>query len=131
VKLFIVEDSPMILENLVTTLEELTPGQVVGTAADEATAVAWLSQRGHNCDLVIIDIFLKAGSGVGVLREARRLGLSAKRVMLTNYAAADLRRTCADLGADRVFDKSTDVEALIAYCTGLQDGADNAAAVPH
>ena len=38
-KAFIVEDSPVIRENLVAALEELAPVQVVGTADDEASAV--------------------------------------------------------------------------------------------
>ena len=40
VKTFIVEDNPIILERLVTTLQELTPVQVVGSAADGRTVRA-------------------------------------------------------------------------------------------
>ncbi|HEY6133916.1 MAG TPA: response regulator [Rubrivivax sp.] len=131
VKTFIVEDSPLILEKLVATLEELAPVQVVGWAADEAAAVEWLAQSGQSCDLVIIDIFLRAGSGLGVLRSARQMGLPGKRVVLTNYATQDMRNTCLELGADRVFDKSSDVEELIDYCGRLHDGADTGAGNVH
>ena len=62
---FIVEDSPVIRENLIAALEELAPVKVVGTAEDEPTAVSWLGGS-RECDLVIIDIFLKRGSGLGV-----------------------------------------------------------------
>src|SRR6516225_5337810 len=41
-KAFIVEDSPVIRENLVAALEEMAPIEVVGTADDEASAVHWL-----------------------------------------------------------------------------------------
>ena len=102
VNTFIVEDSPIILTNLVATLEELAPVKVVGSAADEASAVRWLGEPANHCDLVIIDVFLKGGSGLGVLKSSARTGLAAKRVVLTNYATADMRRKCADLGADRV-----------------------------
>ncbi len=125
-KTFIVEDSPLILEKLVSTLEELAPVQVVGSAADEASAVAWLTHSGMQCDLMIIDIFLKAGTGLGVLRAATNLGVKSKRVVLTNYATADMRQACRELGADRVFDKSSEVEELLAYCDRLHDGADSA-----
>ena len=37
-KAFIVEDSPVIRENLVAALEEMAPIQVVGTAEDEVGA---------------------------------------------------------------------------------------------
>jgi DNA-binding NarL/FixJ family response regulator len=123
---FIVEDSPLILEKLVTTLEELTPVTVVGTAADERAAVAWLRQPQHKADLLIIDIFLKSGSGLGVLRSINDLALPGKRVVLTNYATAEMREACRRLGADRVFDKSNELEELLAYCERLGQGADSA-----
>ncbi len=122
VKTFIVEDSPLIRDGLIETLEEFTAVQVVGTAADEATAVRWLTSEGRECDLMIIDIFLKGGSGLGVLKLVRQAGLVGKRVVLTNYATDDIRRTCAALGADRVFDKSQELEELITYCTALAEG---------
>lgn len=116
---FIVEDSPIILDNLVAMLEEMAPVRVVGSAPDESTAMRDLGQLADDVDLVIIDVFLKQGSGLGVLRGATQAGLHAKRVVLTNYATPDMREKCKALGAHRVFDKSTDVDDLIAYCTRL------------
>ena len=118
-KTYIVEDSPVIRENLIATLEELVPIQMVGTAEDEASAVQWLLLPRQQVDLVIIDIFLKAGSGLGVLRAAGGMQHGAKLVVLSNYATPDMRRKCLDLGADRVFDKSNDIDALISYCSEL------------
>ena len=51
VKTFIVEDSPIILDNLVATLEELAPVQVVGSAPDEDAALNWLTADGQEVDL--------------------------------------------------------------------------------
>lgn len=116
VKTFIVEDNPIILEKLVTTLQELTPVQVVGSAADEARAMAWLDDPEHDWDLLIVDIFLKSGSGLGVLRRTASRSDPGRRVVLTNYATPDIRDACHALGADRVFDKSSELEELIAYC---------------
>ncbi len=122
VRTFIVEDSPVIRDNLIATLEEMADVKVVGAVADEAEAVRWFSQAPAPCDLVIIDIFLRQGSGLGVLRAAADAGLSAYRVVLTNYATPDMRRRCQELGADRVFDKSHELDELIAYCGQLADG---------
>jgi DNA-binding NarL/FixJ family response regulator len=121
-KTFIVEDSPVIRDNLIATLEELVPVAVVGTAEDEATAVEWLGQAEHHVDLIIIDIFLKRGSGLGVLRDASGSVNGAKLVVLTNYATPDMRRKCLELGADQVFDKSDEIDALIQYCGRLAAG---------
>jgi DNA-binding NarL/FixJ family response regulator len=100
----------------------------VGSAADEATALTWLARQGKDCDLIIIDVFLKSGTGLGVLRAALDLGLRGKRVVLTNYATNDMRAACRALGADRVFDKSNEVEELLVYCDRLHGGVDSAPA---
>lgn len=121
-KTYIVEDSPVIRENLIAALEELVPLEVVGTADDEPTAVRWLARADTNCDLVIIDIFLKSGSGLGVLRATQSLSKPMTMIVLSNYATPDMRRKCSDLGAARVFDKSNEIDALITYCTRLADG---------
>ncbi len=121
-KAFIVEDSPVIRENLVAALEELAPVEVVGTADDEPTAVSWLAQRVTGIDLVIVDIFLKSGSGLGVLRAAAESRGRTKLIVLSNYATPDMRRKCIDLGASRVFDKSNEIDALILYCSRLAGG---------
>ena len=114
---YLVEDSPVIRENLVAALEEMAPVEVIGTAEDERTAVTWL---GHgDCDLVIVDLFLKSGSGLAVLRTARDLHKPMTLVVLSNYATPAMLRRCLDLGASRVFDKSNEIDSLILYCAGL------------
>lgn len=121
-KTYIVEDSAIIREGLIGTLEELAPLEVVGTAEDEATAVHWLGQLTNQVDLVIVDIFLKGGSGLGVLRAVNGLRRGCKLVVLTNYATADMRRKCLELGAHRVFDKSNEIDALVLYCGQMAVG---------
>ena len=59
---FLVEDSPLIRENLVATLQEMLDLAVVGQAEDEAAALRWLHDEAVPCDLLIIDLFLKRGS---------------------------------------------------------------------
>ncbi|OGB01098.1 MAG: hypothetical protein A3E25_15425 [Burkholderiales bacterium RIFCSPHIGHO2_12_FULL_69_20] len=127
IRTYLVEDSPVFRESLIATLEELLPLVVVGSAEDEATALQWLGEPDHVVDLVIVDIFLKGGSGLGVLLGAQALALDCKRVVLSNYATQEMRRKCLSLGADRVFDKSQEIEALISYCELLADGGDAAA----
>jgi CheY-like chemotaxis protein len=121
-KTYIVEDSPVIRENLIATLEELVAVEVVGTAEDETTALSWLAASGSEVDLLIVDIFLKTGSGLGVLRAAHANRPLRAMVVLSNYATPDMRRECLALGADQVFDKSTEIDALIAYCDRLASG---------
>ena len=116
---FLVEDSVVIRDDLIAALEELAPIEVVAIAEDENAAVEWLIH--HRCDLVVIDLFLKSGSGVGVLRRAREMDRKPTLVVLTNYATPTMRRTCLDLGAAKVFDKSTELDELIEYCVDLAE----------
>ncbi len=122
IKTFIVEDSPVILDSLVAMLEEMVPLKVVGTADNEMSALEWLNDPANLHDLVIVDIFLKHGSGLGVLRALQGQDSGRRLVVLSNYATADIRRTCMQLGADRVFDKSNEIDALVQYCDRLAAG---------
>lgn len=118
---FIVEDNLIVLESLVAALEELAPVHVVGSAADESVAVDWLATGKGRCDLVIVDIFLRTGSGLGVIAAARRRRPDAALVVLSNYATDEMRSRCLASGADRVFDKSRDIDQLVAYCVALAE----------
>jgi two-component system OmpR family response regulator len=81
--------------------------------------VSWLRAHSAACELVIIDIFLTAGSGLGVLRAAMSLQSVPSLAVLTNYATPAIRAQCMELGADRVFDKSNELDELVDYCNGL------------
>jgi len=121
-KTYIVEDNPTIRENLIGTLEELARIDAVGTADTENEGKAWLSENRDNWDLAIVDLFLKQGSGLGVLAACRDRPSRQKVVVLSNYATADIRQRCAQLGVDAVFDKSNEIDALVDYCI-QQSGA--------
>ena len=119
---YLVEDSPIIRDNLTATLEELVPVRVVGAAEDEVTALNWMREGSDQVDLVIVDIFLERGSGLGVLRAAQSLPQRPRMVVLSNYASPEMRRECLALGADRVFDKSNEIDSLVLYCAELASG---------
>ena len=116
---YIVEDNPVIRENLIATLEELADVQVVGTSDNENDSTSWLLGNPNAWSLAIVDLFLKQGSGLGVLTACRNRKPMQKMVVLSNYATADIRQRCAHLGVDAVFDKSNEIDALVDYCIGL------------
>ncbi|MDP2255667.1 MAG: response regulator [Polaromonas sp.] len=115
-KTYIVEDNPTIRENLIGTLEELACINAVGSAETENEGKAWLAENRDEWDLAIVDLFLKQGSGLGVLASCRDRPSRQKVVVLSNYATADIRQRCAQLGVDAVFDKSNEIDALVDYC---------------
>lgn len=115
-KTYIVEDNVTIRENLVGTLEELTCISTIGFAETEAEAVRWLSENSDEWELAIIDLFLKQGSGLGVLQACMSRRPGQKVVVLSNYATPDIRKRCAQFGVDAVFDKSNEIDGLIEFC---------------
>ena len=115
-KTYIVEDNVTIRENLVGTLEELTCISAIGFAETEAEASQWLTDHADDWELAIVDLFLKQGSGLGVLQTCRARRPHQKVVVLSNYATPDIRRRCAEFGVDAVFDKSNEIDALVDFC---------------
>jgi DNA-binding NarL/FixJ family response regulator len=69
-----------------------------------------------------VDLFLRQGSGLGVLAACRERKPHQRVVVLSNYATPDVRMRCAQLGVDAVFDKSNEIDALVDYCIS-QTGA--------
>ena len=117
---YIVEDNTTIRENLIDTLEELASVRSLGWAEAENDARAWIAAHRGQWDLVIVDLFLKQGSGLGVLQACTSRRANQKVVVLSNYATPDIRRRCAEFGVDAVFDKSNEIDALVDYCLSFE-----------
>ena len=113
---YIVEDNATIRANLIDALEELACVEAVGVAATEDEGKEWLMAHSGQWDLAIVDLFLRQGSGLGVLAACRAREPGQKMVVLSNYATPSIRERCNQLGANQVFDKSQDIDALIDYC---------------
>lgn len=97
-------------------MEELAPVTFVGLAADEAEAIRWLSANDQMWNLVIVDLFLGKGTGLGVLKDCRARAPKQKVVVLTSYTEPGIIQRCRDLGADEVFDKTQDIAKLVDFC---------------
>lgn len=123
IRIYLVEDNIIIRENLAATLIELTDATVCGSARGENEAIAWFAAHSDDWDMAIVDLFLLQGNGLGVVAALQSRHRTQKVAVLTNYASAAARDRCLKLGADVVFDKSHDIDGLIAFCN-----AHNAAA---
>ncbi len=113
---YLIEDNAVIRENLLATLADLAQVETIGTTDNEQEAARWLRTHEHQWDLAIVDVFLREGNGLNVLAACRRRLPGQKVVVFSNHATPEVRRRCAQLGADAVFDKSTEIEALLEYC---------------
>ena len=116
-RVFLVEDNAAISETLLGAVEEVAGVEVVGMADCEADATLWLTEHSDDWDVALVDLFLRDGSGLGVVRDCQGRRTDQKIVVLTNYAE-QIRQQCALLGADRVFEKS-DIDLVIEYLQGI------------
>ncbi len=120
-KVYIVDDSQPVAEMLTEVIAEPGRVEVVGVGAtEEATLAAIESLRP---DVVVLDLQLKAGSGIGVIRAVReRPELAGVRLMITsNHASPQMRAGCLELGADEYFDKVKELGALTVRIAELAD----------
>ena len=114
-KTYLVEDNPVIRENLVGFLEDVADTTVVAHASGEQEAVQWLDGHRDGWDMAIVDLFLQECNGFGVVDACRNRASHQKVVVLSNYATADMRERSRALGADAFFDKSAEIDQLLAY----------------
>ena len=111
-KVLIVDDSQVLREKLIEMLSKVPGLEIVAQA--EGVYDAQRAMDELEPELVILDLQLRDGSGLDVLREAKRKHPTVKLVVFTNQPEMQYRQRCADLGADYFLCKSTDSKALIA-----------------
>jgi len=116
---FIIEDNHLVRQGLIEALDEVVGVEWLGSATGTLEAITWL--RGHRSAwrLLIVDLFLVNGSGLQILAECGDRAAEQRVVVVTNYATPEVRRRAAALGANAVFDKSTEIEELLDFCAHL------------
>ncbi|MCY1232014.1 transcriptional regulator NarL [compost metagenome] len=112
----LVEDSKTIRENLIPALAELADVEVVATAETASEAVVALESLKHTWQLAVVDLFLREGSGLTVLRACQGRLAHQRVVVLTNYPTEEMRRRSLELGADAIFDKSRELDLFFEWC---------------
>ena len=122
-RVYLVEDAVSFRERLADFLEEPGEIEMVGFADSEDVAVRYL--RSEHPDVVIVDLHLKSGNGIGVIVAARELRPQPPPtiVVLTNYAFPEFELACRARGANYFFDKSTQFGAVKALLGSLRAAA--------
>ena len=121
-RVVIVEDSAIIRARLSEALSEIPNVAIVGQVETEADALAILAQA--KWDAAVLDLQLKQGTGLGVLKSLARgtRPANTKIIVFTNYAFPQYRDRSMLLGADYFFDKSREFhrvrEVLLTLAAG-------------
>lgn len=115
---FLIEDHPVVREQLGLLIEDVLHAHVVGTAETTAGAMAWLAAHEGDWDLAVVDLMLKDGMGFTVLAHMTE---EHKRqcVVLTNAPTPANIARCTGLGVDAVFHKTLELEAFLDYCSRM------------
>ncbi len=117
---FIVEDSGLVTAYLVELLKGMGCVEIVGAATNPAHAIAGIAATSP--EVVILDLRLKGGSGIEVLRSIKKDPRAPAVIVLSNYTSTEYMETCRELGAEYFFDKALEfdrvVEALLELCGG-------------
>ena len=108
-RVFVVEDSPMIRERLEAMIA--LAGAATAGHASSATAAtrAILETRP---EIVLLDVQLADGSGFDVLRAIQTQAPGIDVYMLSNFSADPYRQLAERLGARDFFDKSSEFDRM-------------------
>jgi len=129
-RIFLVEDSAAMRAHLASILVADAGVKVVGMAETEKQAINWLDAHADGWDVVLVDLFLREGTGAGVIEHCHHRPPSQKVFVMTNHARDDaLLQHCQQLNADAVYHKATGLDMLVADCLALARPA-NAASAP-
>src|SRR5262245_51127456 len=122
-RILLVEDSPLLRGRLENMLSQHAAFKVTGLAAAEAEAVEKLDTVPY--DAIVVDVELRPGSGIGVIRQARARNKDVKDgghvwiIVLTNYDLPTVRERCMQAGADHFLDKMREIDQLIPILLGI------------
>lgn len=116
-KVFLVEDSPLIRERLHAVIAEIGVARVVAEAEDPPAAIAGITRL--RPDVVVLDLNLNGGCGLQVLRAVKEAPDDTRVMVLSNHADPFHRRKCLGLGAEWFFDKTLEFERVGQTLRGL------------
>ena len=103
-KILIVEDSEVVRERIQTMVSDIPGIQVVGHAVDEPGALECVNTL--QPDVVTLDLNLRHGSGIGVLKAIKESHPGIKVMVLANDDGRYYEDICMRSGADCFFDKT-------------------------
>ena len=119
-RIYLIEDDEPTRTALSELLRQQLRGvEIVGFGDNERSVTHWLSSHDRDWDLAIVDLQLRQGSGYAALQWCATRMPQQKVVVLSNMVGEEVRARCLAAGADGVFDKSSELDALIDFCRGL------------
>lgn len=122
-KVYIVEDSAVLRERMIESLAESGNARIVGAADTEDDAISGILDAAP--DAVILDIQLREGNGLNVLKRLRSIEMAVRPliIILTNYNYPEFRCRAMSAGTDYFCDKATELHRVAEIISTLASPA--------
>jgi DNA-binding NarL/FixJ family response regulator len=111
IRIFLVDDHPLLRMGLRLCLETVKDLELVGEAGDGYSAVQRIDAA--RPDVALIDVDMPGLSGIGVIRILRKALPEMKIIVLSTYENKEYVEQAMDAGADGYLLKSVGVEELV------------------
>jgi two-component system, NarL family, response regulator DevR len=115
-KVFIIEDSALMYARISQAVKAIDGMVVSGAASDAQGALSAI--RATNPDAIIVDIQLREGSGLDVVKQIKAERPETKTLVLSNSATEPYLHAARVAGADYFLDKSTEFGQLAGILNG-------------
>lgn len=120
-KVFIVEDSPEVLQRLVEMVKEIADVDLVGDAGNFDAAVKGILSTRPDVSILDIKLADDGGSGIDVLGRVKGDLPEMRAIMLSNYVTPQHLKASADAGAEFFLDKTADTERIPGILEQIRD----------
>lgn len=109
-KVLIVDDSKIIRDRIAEMISENGNKPCIAETDCKNEAIKLFNQ--FHPDIVILDIHLKNGNGIHLLKNIKKTKPNIIVVILSTYPSSIYQKICKDLGADFFFDKAYEFDRI-------------------
>ncbi|MCH8069046.1 MAG: response regulator transcription factor [Candidatus Marinimicrobia bacterium] len=109
--ILLVDDSDIIRQAISNILSKVEGIASIREVSNVKKALILIND--YRPDVVIMDIHLRNGNGLNILKFIKEKFSNIMVIILTNDALPEYRKICDDFGADYFFDKSSEFEKIV------------------
>jgi DNA-binding NarL/FixJ family response regulator len=109
-RVLIVDHSETVYDGLINLISDIEGIEFIGQVTRASNAIDSILRL--KPDVMLLDIHLKDGNGIDVLRALRERNLFLPTIVLTNCTYPQYQKKCMELGACYFFDKLQDIDKL-------------------
>jgi DNA-binding NarL/FixJ family response regulator len=120
ISIFIIDDHPLVIEGIQTTVQAATDMEVIGSATHGADALQWLSQQ--EADVIILDISLPDTDGIKLCKAILKQHPQARIIGLTTYEEVNFIRGMMKEGAKGYLFKTSPQEQMLSAIREVYKG---------